>query len=194
MSPCEDDERALRASILKYEPRGVPRHAAMDFVKKLQPSAVAEKDLRDKRSPSQSLCLRLFELMVNIKNRLDMKEIQAELDARAATVLPFLLHEAPAPFKHPVLKALAPKEMSCSDEKTVRAAIQRQLDAELKEDMERAVSYMASSARASETEHLGRPSGLSEPSSVASTTPGRREDWPVVGSVAPVSMLSDLSD
>lgn len=138
---------ALRQHALRYAARGISQRAAHNFVKSLRQPTLAKADLVDGVSAGRSLSNALFDFMLHVKNRLDLRDIRHELANRSNQLTPQLKFGMPQAFQAPILCALAPKAYRPKERFQTYAMLHNTIQDELVADMNRANVYMASPER-----------------------------------------------
>lgn len=124
-SPTAPDDlgelEVLKALALKYHARGLYTEACIRLARGLSLRAAYAGQVTKNRPPSVSFVAAIYEFLLAIKNRLDLRDIQEELTIRQ-TVAPLeLSFDMPLGFIHPVLIALTPEILPlCSPESMQR--------------------------------------------------------------------------
>lgn len=137
-----DELREIKELVLNFAARGLTTEPVKEFIRRVHVSTVYIGSQVHKRAPYEGLIIAVFKLMLSVKAKLDLRDLEEELNTRTRITYPELIFDVDASFRSPVLNTLAPKDLTVPDLETMERRLLRQLTAEY--DAARAQEHAAS--------------------------------------------------
>lgn len=179
----EESLKSLRYYASRQGARGISRTSASNFIEALRPTSLAKGDLANGVTAGRALSNALFDFMLHVKNRLDLRQIGMELEARLVGLSAQMSFDPPQAFTNPVLRSLVPKTFKPKGRSETYQMLAKLIKEEYSHDMARAKHYMQSPERESELQGLVTEIGsLSEPAQIQ-VSDAPKEPVPALGSL-----------